>query len=192
MTEPSGPDAADAHVPHGVQALARVWHQLESALAMVAFGCVALLLMFDVLGREIVAPLLRSIGVSVGATTVPGGPKIAVFAMIVGAFCGVGIATATSSHLVPRIGFGWVPARWSGVVARMGDLFTAVFLSVVAGYALEFVLATKGLGTRAAVLNWEVWPFQLAIPAGFASAALRYALFAAYPGLKPSPPEAME
>jgi hypothetical protein len=37
-----------------------------------------------------------------------------------------------------------------------------------------------------------VWPFQLAIPAGFASAAVRYLLFAAWPGLKPPPPEFQE
>lgn len=181
-----------AIVPTGVRAFADAWHRAECWLAMAAFGTVAALLMFDVLGREIFAPMLRAIGVSVGATTVPGGPKIAVFAMIVGAFCGVGIATATNSHLVPRVGFSWIPERWAPAVSRLGDLFTASFMLVVAWYAWQFMLASKGISTRAPVLNWEVWPFQLAIPVGFASAALRYAQFAFYPGLKPPPPEIQE
>lgn len=185
-------DVPPAAVPPEVRRLAADWHRAECWLAMAAFACVAALLMFDVLGREVFAPLLRALGVSVGATTVPGGPKIAVFAMVVGAFCGVGIATATNAHLVPRVGFGWVPAAWAPAVARAGDLFTGVFMLGVAWYGLQFVLASKGTSMRAPVLNWEVWPFQLAIPAGFASAALRYLMFAAWPGLKPPPPEVQE
>jgi hypothetical protein len=37
-----------------------------------------------------------------------------------------------------------------------------------------------------------VWPFQVAIPAGFLSAALRYFVYAAWPALRPQPPEFQE
>jgi TRAP-type C4-dicarboxylate transport system permease small subunit len=179
-------------VPEGVRAFVAGWHRAECRIASAAFTLIAVLLIVDVVGRELAGPLLRTLGVEVGATSIPGGQKIAVFAMVLGSFCGIGIATATNSHLVPRVAFGWVPQRWSGAVARAGDLFTAAFMFAVAGYGIQFVLASQATGMRAPVLGWEVWPFQLAIPAGFASAAVRYLAFAAYPGLKPPPPEFQE
>jgi TRAP-type C4-dicarboxylate transport system permease small subunit len=179
-------------VPAGVKAFVAGWHRAECRVAAAAFTLIAALLIVDVVGRELLGPLLRALGLEIGATSIPGGQKVAVFAMVLGSFCGIGIATATNSHLVPRVAFGWVPQRWAGTVARVGDLFTAVFMVAVAGYGVQFVLASQATGMRAPVLNWEVWPFQLAIPAGFASAAIRYLAFAAFPGLKPPPPEFQE
>ena len=51
---------------------------------------------------------------------------------MIGSFAGIGIATATASHLVPRVGFGWVPARWDPWFNRLADLITGVFLVGVA------------------------------------------------------------
>lgn len=179
-------------VPEGVRAFVAGWHRAECRVASAAFTLIAALLIVDVVGRELVGPLLRQLGIEIGATSIPGGQKIAVFAMVLGSFCGIGIATATNSHLVPRVAFGWVPQHWSGAVARLGDLFTAGFMLAVAWYGVQFVLASQATSMRAPVLGWEVWPFQLAIPAGFASAAVRYLAFAAFPGLKPPPPEFQE
>lgn len=186
MSAPSPP------VPPRVRTFVAGWHRAECRVASAAFTLIAALLIVDVTGRELVGPLLRQFGVDIGATSIPGGQKIAVFAMVLGSFCGIGIATATNSHLVPRVAFGWVPQRWAATVARAGDLFTACFMLAVAGYGVQFVLASMATGMRAPVLGWEVWPFQLAIPAGFASAAVRYLAFAAFPGLKPPPPEFQE
>ncbi|MEZ5727295.1 MAG: TRAP transporter small permease [Burkholderiaceae bacterium] len=176
----------------GPRELARTWHRVECWVAILAFGLIALLLMLDVLGREVIGPMLHAMGFKVGAIGVPGAQRISVYALVVGSFCGVGIATATSSHLVPRVAFSWVPARWGPVLDRIADAFTGIFVLGVAWYGLEFVMASKSTGMRAPVLEWEVWPFQLAIPAGFVSAAVRYLLFAAWPGLKPPPPEFQE
>lgn len=192
MTNGAGGAQAPLPVPAPVRRFAERWHRVECWIAIVAFGLIAVLLVIDVGGRELLAPLLRRLGIAIGATGIEGGQKIAVFALVVGSFCGVGIATATNAHLVPRIGFGWTPARWSGAVNRFADLFTGAFVLGVAWYGLQFVLSAKATGMRAPLLGWEVWPFQLAIPAGFASAALRYFLFAAWPGLKPPPPEFQE
>jgi TRAP-type C4-dicarboxylate transport system permease small subunit len=179
-------------VPAGVRTFVDRWHRVECWVASIAFTLIGALLIVDVVGRELLAPLLRSVGVAVGSTTIPGSQKIAVYAMVLGSFCGIGIATATSSHLVPRVAFGWVPRDWSDTVGRLGDLFTACFMFAVAWYGVQFVLSSKETGMRAPVLGWEVWPFQFAIPAGFASAAVRYLVFAAFPGLKPPPPEFQE
>ncbi len=45
---------------------------------------------------------------------------------------------------------------------------------------------------RAPVLDWSVWPIQLAIPIGFLSAAGRYFMYAAWPAIRPQPPEFQE
>lgn len=181
-----------ATAPVGVQRLAARWHRIECWIAIIAFSLIAILLMLDVLGREVIGPMLHAMGLKVGAIGVPGAQRISVYALVVGSFCGVGIATATSAHLVPRVAFSWLPDGWNPVVSRLADLFTGLFLIAAAWYGIEFVLASKSTGMRAPVLGWEVWPFQLAIPAGFASAAVRYLLFAAWPSLKPPPPEFQE
>lgn len=186
------PSASTVRAPAAMQALARRWHRAECGVAMAAFTLIAALLIIDVVGRELWAPLARASGLTTGATGVPGGLKIAVYAMVLGAFCGIGIASATNVHLVPRVGAAWVPRPWAPWMARLGDAFTAAFMMAAAWYALQFVMASKATSMRAAVLGWEVWPFQLAIPLGFVSAALRHAMFSAWPGLKPPPPEFQE
>lgn len=159
---------------------------------MVAFLTIAVLLIVDVAAREILTPLLRKLGMDIHALGIPGAQQLAVFALVVGAFCGIGIVTATNSALVPRVAFGWIPKAWNLVMNRVADVITGSLMLVVAWYSLQFVLSSKGTNMRAPVLAWEVWPFQAAIPAGFVSAAFRCYLFAAFPGLKLPPPEFQE
>lgn len=159
---------------------------------MAAFVTIAVLLVVDVAGRELLGPLLRRLGIAAATTGIPGAQQIAVFALVVGAFCGIGIVTATNSQLVPRVAFAWVPKAWSPALNRVADAVTGALMLVVAWYGVQFVMASQATSMRAPVLAWEVWPFQLAIPVGFVSAALRCWLFAAWPGLKPPPPELQE
>ena len=55
-------DAPPAAVPPAVRTLAAGWHRAECWLAMAAFACVAALLMFDVLGREVAVLADESLG----------------------------------------------------------------------------------------------------------------------------------
>jgi TRAP-type C4-dicarboxylate transport system permease small subunit len=178
--------------PTGVAALLRGWHRAECWLAVACFAFIALVLVIDVLGREFYGPALNLIGVQVGATGLFGSQKLAIFALVIGSFAGIGIATATGVHLLPRVGFAWVPARWGPAMNRIADLFTGAFLLGVAWYAAQFVLATRQSGVLAAVINVSPWPVQLFMPLGFASAALRYFAFAAWPALRPVPPQFQE
>ena len=178
--------------PAGAQRLFERWHRIECWIAVAAFSFIAVLLVLDVLGRELLGPISQALGLKLGATGILGAQKISVFALVVGSFCGIGVATATNSHLVPRVAYSWVPASWSPALNRLADVITGAFMVAVAWYALQFVLDSKASGMRAPVLNWEVWPFQLAIPLGFLSAAARYFMFAAWPVLKPKPPEVQE
>ena len=111
---------------------------------------------------------------------------------MIGSFAGIGIATATGSHIVPRFAYGWVPAAWGPAMDRLADVLTGLFLVGVAWFGFKFVGSSFKTDLRAPVLDWPVWPIQLAIPLGFLSAAGRYFLYAAWPALKPQPPEFQE
>lgn len=185
-------DSAAPSVPAAVQGVLRVWHRLECWVAVAAFGFIAGILVLDVFGREFVGPLAKALGYPLGSTGVPSSQRLSVYALVVGSFCGIGIATATASHLVPRVAFGWIPSSWSAGMNRFADLFTGVFLIAVAWYGFEFVMSSKATDLRAPILNWSVWPFQLAIPLGFGSAAGRYLIYALFPAARPVPPEFQE
>ena len=178
--------------PPAVVRLLKGWHRIECWIAVLAFSFIAAVLVIDVLGREAYGPLMTLLGFNVGATGLFGSQKLAVFALVIGSFCGIGIATATGVHLVPRVGFAWVPKDWGPNVDRLADLLTGLFLLAVTYYGVLFVLGSRQSGVLAAVINVSAWPIQLAIPLGFLSAALRYLLFAKWPALRPMPPEFQE
>ena len=178
--------------PAGARALVERWHRAECWVAVVAFAFIAIVLLIDVIGRELVAPLLRMMDFKIGALGIQGSQKLSVYALVIGSYAGVGIATATGSHLVPRVAYSWVPAAWNDNMNRLADLIAAVFLTAVAWVALEFVQSSMKAGLLVPILNWKVWPIQLAIPIGFLSAAGRYLCFAIWPALRPLPPEFQE
>ncbi len=176
----------------GVRRFLEGWHRVECWVAVAAFGFIAVILIVDVIGREFVGPVGKLLGLSLGATGVPSSQRMSVYALVVGSFCGIGIATATASHLVPRVAFGWIPKAWGPSADRLADVITAVFLLGVTYYGMQFVDSSRSTDLRAPVLNWPVWPFQLAIPLGFFSAAVRYLCFAIWPSARPIPPEFQE
>jgi TRAP-type C4-dicarboxylate transport system permease small subunit len=192
MTDTSLAVAAHPPAPAGVRRALEHWHTVECYVAVASFTLIAALLLADVIGREFVGPILHKLGVYNGPTGLFGSQRVSVYALIVGSFAGIGIATATGSHLVPRIGFGWVPERLGATMDRLADLLTFLVLMAVAYYGMKFVLSSKAIGLRAPVLDWPTWPIQLAIPLGFASAALRYLFFAIWPALRPEPPPFQE
>jgi TRAP-type C4-dicarboxylate transport system permease small subunit len=181
-----------APVPHGAALALATWHRLECWLAVACFSFIAVILVLDVLGREIVGPVANFLGLDIGPTGIFASQRFSIYALVVGAFAGIGIATATASHIVPRVGFGWVPKAWDAAMNRLADLVTGIFLLIVVWFGFVFVQSTFVADLRAPVLDWVVWPFQVAIPLGFLSAALRYLVYAAWPALRPLPPEFQE
>jgi TRAP-type C4-dicarboxylate transport system permease small subunit len=184
--------SAEHAPPPGVQRLVENWHRAECWVAVAAFAFIAGIMILDVLGREFLGPALRLIGFEPGATGIFASQKLSIFALVIGSFAGIGIATATGAHIVPSFAAGWVPAHWQRVYDRGVDLLTGVFLVAVTYYAFKFVGSSMRTDLRAPVLDWRVWPIQLAIPLGFLSAAGRYLLYAAWPALRPKPPEFKE
>lgn len=185
-------DASRATAPPAAARLLAVWHRVECWVAVVCFSFIAVILVLDVMGREFVGPFLGFLGLDVGPTGIFASQRLSIYALVVGAFAGIGIATATGSHLVPRVGFGWAPKRWGPAMDRLADIITGAFLLGVTYYGFLFVESSYTVDLRAPVLDWAVWPFQLAIPLGFLSAACRYFVYAIWPVLRPSLPEFQE
>jgi TRAP-type C4-dicarboxylate transport system permease small subunit len=183
----SGPEP-----PLSARKLADAWHKGECWLAVACFGFIAGILILDVLGREFLGPFLRLIGFDPGPTGIFTSQKLSIFALVIGSFAGIGIATATGAHIVPGFAAGWVPPQWKPAFDRAADLLTGLFLVGVTWFGLKFVGSSFKTDLRAPVLDWPVWPIQLAIPLGFLSAAGRYFLYAAWPTLKPATPEFQE
>lgn len=167
------------------------WHRVECAIAVAAFGFIAVVLIGDVLGRELLGPVYRAFDIK-GQAGVFGSQKMSVYALVVGSFAGVGIATATGSHLLPRIGFGWVPKAWGPAMDRLADVVSGVFFLGVAWYGWVYVQSSMAADLRAQAFNFPIWVIQIAIPLGFLSAGLRYFAFALWPALRPLPPEFQE
>lgn len=193
MTADQSPFAGTtAPAPAWARSVADWWHRIECWVAVAAFSLITALLLTDVVLREIVGPLLRMLRIYDGAIGILFAQRLSIYALILGSFAGVGIATATGSHLVPRVGHALVPAEWGPVMDRLADLVTGIVLVVVAYYGWVFVSSSRATDLRAPVLDWSVWKMQLAIPLGFLSAAGRYLLYAAFPALRPIPPEVQE
>ncbi|MBX3500243.1 MAG: TRAP transporter small permease [Alphaproteobacteria bacterium] len=190
---PSGDvDPTRSDAPPAVRRVLEIWHRVECWVAVACFAFIALIMIVDVFGRELLGPVLAAIGVDVGPTGIFAAARFAMIGLIIGAFMGVGIATATGAHLVPRVGFGWVPKAWGPAMDRLADVLTGLFLLGFVWFGVEFVRSTAATELRMPVLDWLVWPIQTAIPLGFLSAALRYFVFAAWPGARPRPPEFQE
>jgi len=171
--------------------LVDLWHRIECLIAVGAFGFIAVVLIGDVMGRELIGPIFRAFDIK-GQAGVYASQKMSVYALVVGSFVGIGIATATGSHLLPRLGFGWVPKAWGPAMDRLADLLTGAFMLGVAWYGWVYVRSTMAADLRAQAFDIPIWPIQLAIPLGFLSAAVRYFFFAAWPALRPVLPEFQE
>ena len=176
--------------PTTVVRLLAGWHRAECALAVAAFGVIALLLVADVGARDLLVPLAHGLGFDGFRLAFPVAPKLALVALAVGTYAGIGVASATATHFVPRLGHGWFGARRVAAVERVGEALTAGLWLAAAGYAAVFVAGSQATGMRIALLDWPVWPVQLALPLGFASAALRHLCFAAWPDTRPRRAEA--
>ena len=179
--------------PKAVRVFLDLWHRLEIWVAITAFSAIAILLIYDVVVREAVIPILSGLGVNARGLIIYGSQKIGVYMLIAGAFAGIGIATWTGAQLVPKVGHHVLPDSWDDGANRVADLFTFLFLACAAYIATQFVWESYESGMRGSGgLRIEVWKAQVAIPMGIASAALRYLAFFLWPDTRPALAEDLE
>lgn len=147
--------------------------RLESAVAIIAFLVIALLLLADVALREL------------AGSSIWGAQRISVYLMIVTGFLGLGMAADRGRHLRPRFADRLVPARLGKAADRVGSaIMCAVFLWF-AWLGVEFVESAYRYGDLAQTIKTPLWMIELIVPYAFLSIALRYLIFALWPDLKP-------
>jgi TRAP-type C4-dicarboxylate transport system permease small subunit len=147
--------------------------KLESALAVAGLGIAAAALVSDIAARELFRQGLF------------GSLRVAVYAAAVAALLGFSLCIAAGTHLRVTIFDGVTPERWRPAVARIGDLIALSICCYFAYWAIVYVNQTRVLGETDPSLNIKVWPIQSALAWMFISGAIRYALFFAFPGLRP-------
>lgn len=111
-----------------------------------------------------------------------------VYANIVVVMLGIGIASSRAAHLRPRFADHWLPARWQARLGFAGDALMALFFAVLAGLAAHVTLESFQLAERSTVIGVPVWPVMAVMPLAFTLVALRHAVYARYPALRPADP----
>lgn len=147
----------------------------EQFLCFVAFMVMAGALIYDVLKREFTGS---------GAF---GAPQVGVIGMIVVSYIGIGLASAAGSHYRPRFADRVFPARFDGLLDRIGEFGFALFCAFMAAVATEVSLESYELKDVAPVLRNPIWPVQMTIAVGFGLVALRHVLYGLFPAIRPKP-----
>ncbi|WP_457649345.1 TRAP transporter small permease [Profundibacter sp.] len=141
----------------------------EGMLAVTAYAVTTLLLLVDVISRE------------VWSHSIFGAQKIAVFSAIIAAALGLAIATGNNAHFRAGFADGLLPFRWAD---RLGDLVSAALFAGLAWYALQFVIESYRFNDKAEVLYFPLWPLQAVFPYAFASASFKHIVYLFDPELK--------
>lgn len=145
----------------------------ERSVVFAAFVVMTGVVFADVVAREL------------GGSGLPWARQTGVWANIVVAMFGVGLASGSGSHLRPRFADRWLPAAWDPVVDRIGELVTAIFCGAFAALVVALAYESGRFGEQSAILRLPVWPMQLVIAIAFALAGLRHVAYAVWPRLKP-------
>lgn len=186
----------DSNVKAGAPRIAKAldrWHRIECWLAFCAFIFISLVIIYDVIAREILVPVLHGFDVPTNKVVMSGASKLGVYALIAGAFIGLGVATASGAQIVPKVAFRWTPAAWELQINRISDIFAGLFFLGATWVGTVFVLSSKQYGMlTSGGINVEVWIIQTIIPLGFASVGLRYLIYAIWPAHRPALPEISE
>lgn len=153
---------------------------IEKAIVVLTFSAVLASLSMDIIGREVF-----SHGVF-------GASKFAVYALILCAMAGFGLATASGAHLRPRFLDFVTRGRAEAPARRAGRVASAAILLFLAWGAVDMVSFSRMIGERDLTLGWLVWPVQIILPVAFALSAIRHLIYAAFPDLAPAEEEQME
>lgn len=149
-------------------------YNVEIFIACLAFVLVAVALISDVLARELFGNGLF------------GAQKFAVFCTAVAGLLGFAVVVHSGGHLRVQAIDRLFPTEWHGAMARIGDVISAAICLFFGIYAIEFVRSSIKLGESDMVLEIPVWPIQLVLPYLFLMSAARYALYAAFPAIRPA------
>lgn len=152
----------------------KVLSRFERFITTLAFAVMILVIFGDVAIRELT-------GTGFHWTR-----QVGVYANVVLVMLGMGLASASGTHLRPRFADQWLPAHWDSFLERLGNALMSVFCVAACVVAGQVVGESIALDEKSMLLRWSIWPVQAFIPLAFALAAFRHALFGIYPSLAPA------
>ena len=147
--------------------------QIERIVCFIAFALLSSVVFIDVMLREVLGNGL------------PWSRQVGVYANIVVAMIGIGIASESGGHLRPRFADHWLPAQWEPGLVRVQEGVMALFCLLIASLATQLVIESFGMHEISTVLRTPIWPFQALIPLAFFIGAVRHIAYACYPQIRP-------
>lgn len=157
---------------HAVVENTLAWiEKLEKIVVVAALATMLAVLAADVIGREFFAEGLF------------GSVRVGVYALILCAMAGFGLATAGGSHLRPKFMDGVFSGAAEGPAIRLGHLVSAMILLTLVYASVGVIQFSREIEDRDIALGVLVWPFQVALPLGFGLSALRHLAYAVWPDL---------
>lgn len=155
-------------------ALLKAMTKLEIVAAIAGFGVMTLSISADLISR------------SIWNTGVLGASHIAVYAMILSAMAGFGLATASGRHLRPKLFESVNPKQSEHISVVFGQVISALILLGLAWFSFKMMQETITFNERDLLLRIAVWPFQGIMGVGFLLSGVRHAIYAIAPDLTPN------
>jgi TRAP-type C4-dicarboxylate transport system permease small subunit len=112
--------------------------------------------------------------------------------MAIAAFVGFALTTHLGGHFRVEGLERLLPRSLDWILDRVGDVVSSGLCFFLAYWAARFVIVSFQNDERGVALGVVVWPIQLTVIWMFLSSAIRHAIFAAWPGLKPSTSETVQ
>lgn len=153
--------------------------RVERVATTCAFLALIAAMFMDVLSRE-----LTGVGLHWAR-------QAGVYANVFVVMFGLGLASTGGTHIRPRFADNWLPARWGPVIERLQDGLMSLFCLFIASLGGQLTWESIRLGERSTLLPVAIWPVLAAIPVAFFLVGLRHAIYAAWPGLRPPDPLAV-
>lgn len=155
----------------------RILDAITWAEKIIAFA--ALITITGALAADVIMREIMGVGLF-------GSLRLAVYALILCAMAGFGVATATGTHLRPGFADGLIPASLVPLAVRLGQLASCAIMVVLAHSAWKMVVFIHDIDERDIALDVPIWAIQMALPVAFGIAALRYLSYATFPDLIPA------
>jgi TRAP-type C4-dicarboxylate transport system permease small subunit len=117
--------------------------------------------------------------------------QIGVWANVFVVLAGFGLASADGAHLRPRFADGWLPTGFAPALEFLQHLVMSLFCIAIGSLSLSVVLGSFRLDEVSLDLYLPIWPVQALLPLAFFTAAVRHAIYAFVPALRPTETGAM-
>jgi TRAP-type C4-dicarboxylate transport system permease small subunit len=148
---------------------------IERVTAGVAIGCLAVLLLGDVVAREVFHQ------------SIPWAQKLALHLMILAGSVGVSLTSSGGGHIRPEVGDRLLPRTIMPAVTAFREICIAVFCGFYFHISRAYVLQSKEFGDINVVTGIPLWIIQAVFPGVFLLMAAKHIVFALLPATRPAP-----